>query len=213
MKLHSETSKSGFEFPKIVGVILAGGQSKRMGQDKALLTFKGSSLLQRTWNTLKSKESLLHTILVSGRQGAFPFIEDKFPKCGPLSGIYSVMTALRETNEKIAALVFIPIDMPLLTSKVIRQLIQTGMTQSEFDVVHYTGQNFPLFVRNDARVMCSLENFFSRSTGCVGTRISSFSLKHWMCSLAPCQVTPDESDLSVFTNVNTPEEWEQFTKK
>ncbi|NJM09499.1 MAG: NTP transferase domain-containing protein [Bdellovibrionaceae bacterium] len=38
----------------MVGVLLAGGKSTRMKQDKALLQLNGSSLLQHQFNFLKS---------------------------------------------------------------------------------------------------------------------------------------------------------------
>src|SRR3974390_2217688 len=72
-------------------VILAGGESRRMGHDKAWLRGGGQSLLARAMSAVR--DSGIEEALISGRAGAdystlrCPILFDREPGCGPLSGI------------------------------------------------------------------------------------------------------------------------------
>jgi len=69
-------------------LILAGGDSRRMGRDKAALTLGGSSLLQRA---IQAMRAIFPTVLVSVRAPR-PDIDalqvlDGLPDAGPLAGL------------------------------------------------------------------------------------------------------------------------------
>ena len=70
-------------------VILTGGASRRMGRDKAMLPYKGKTMLQY----LIDKYSPLGPVVVSVNEaGRFPFTgaaekTDRYPGLGPLNGI------------------------------------------------------------------------------------------------------------------------------
>lgn len=77
---------------KSIAVVLAGGMSRRMGQDKAALEFGGLSLLERT---VKKYAPLFDEIYVSlNRSGRFPtygareLLDDR-PGAGPMAGLES----------------------------------------------------------------------------------------------------------------------------
>ncbi|WP_346862216.1 molybdenum cofactor guanylyltransferase [uncultured Draconibacterium sp.] len=78
---------------QITAIILAGGKSKRMGTDKALLQLDGISLLERSISLCKK---LCDTIIISSNNKAhqkfgFPLVPDEFKNCGPIGGIYSCL--------------------------------------------------------------------------------------------------------------------------
>lgn len=77
--------------------ILAGGQSRRMGRDKALLPFRGEPLLART---LRLALGTGCPVLVVGRAAApgvdaagAAFVEDEVPGRGPLGGLLTALHA------------------------------------------------------------------------------------------------------------------------
>ena len=77
----------------ITGVVLAGGQSRRMGFNKAEASFHGDSMLIRMINKL---QEVTPNILVSIGSITYPSISwpqisDELPMCGPIGGIYSVL--------------------------------------------------------------------------------------------------------------------------
>ncbi len=101
-----------FSKPNITGVILAGGQSRRMGFNKAEAEMHGQSMLMRMIDKLNT---LTSNIVIS--TGATPYpgihwpqIADVYPNCGPLGGIYSVL----KTSPTPLNLV-VSCDMPLIS--------------------------------------------------------------------------------------------------
>lgn len=78
------------------GVILAGGRSRRMGTDKALLDIAGRSMIDRV---VQEMARLFDNImLVSGKRDEYLYlglqiIGDIYPGCGPLGGIHAGLKA------------------------------------------------------------------------------------------------------------------------
>ncbi|HJX16085.1 MAG TPA: molybdenum cofactor guanylyltransferase, partial [Candidatus Deferrimicrobiaceae bacterium] len=76
--------------PNMSAAILAGGKSRRMGRNKALLSFRGRPLIARVYETV---QPLFEDIfLVTNDPGLFDFvpcpkIPDRVPGKGPISGV------------------------------------------------------------------------------------------------------------------------------
>ncbi|WP_167609930.1 molybdenum cofactor guanylyltransferase [Maribellus sediminis] len=78
---------------QITGTILTGGQSKRMGSDKALLQLEGKTLLKRAVDLCSG---LCEEILISSNNPTHRIenlrrIEDEVADCGPIGGIYTCL--------------------------------------------------------------------------------------------------------------------------
>jgi molybdopterin-guanine dinucleotide biosynthesis protein A len=99
----------------ISAVLLAGGESRRMGKNKATLLFRGKPLWQIQLELLQKLEPT--EIFVSARTdpvwrpAGVQFIADNPPSRGPLSGLAAV---LAQTRDHLLALA---IDMPFMTEK------------------------------------------------------------------------------------------------
>lgn len=78
---------------QITGIILAGGKSKRMGTDKALLEVEGISLLEGMINKLKPlcSEIIISSNHKSHAKYGFPVYEDEVSDCGPIGGLYTCL--------------------------------------------------------------------------------------------------------------------------
>jgi molybdopterin-guanine dinucleotide biosynthesis protein A len=104
---------------KISAVLLAGGESRRMGRDKATLLFRGRPLWQIQFDLLRTLQP--EEIFVSSRTdppwrpSGMQFVSDKPPSRGPLSGLSATMA--RISTDHLLALA---IDMPLMTEKYLR---------------------------------------------------------------------------------------------
>lgn len=100
--------------------ILAGGQSTRMGADKAFLEFHGQSLLARA---LALARALTPEVLIVGERARFaafaPVVEDIYPGHGPLGGIHAALTASASELNLVLA-----VDTPLLTPALLRFLVE-----------------------------------------------------------------------------------------
>jgi molybdopterin-guanine dinucleotide biosynthesis protein A len=115
------------------GAILAGGKSSRMGQDKALLEWRGKPLIQSVAEVLLSVCDKVRIIADRGSRFSFLNLEvypdeisGKGGK-GPLGGIYTALQV--SDSEKIFC---VGCDMPFLDKKTIQGMLDMS---GEFDVV------------------------------------------------------------------------------
>lgn len=108
---------------ELTGGLLAGGKSRRFGQDKAQQTYQGETFMQRGICLL---ESLCDNVLISANDSnASSFSEsgrkiviDEYKDMGPLSGIYSL---LKESTTD--HLLILSCDMPLLTKDILMKML------------------------------------------------------------------------------------------
>jgi molybdopterin-guanine dinucleotide biosynthesis protein A len=132
-----------------VGFVLAGGQSSRMGSDKALVSFDGRPLVAHALSLLQ--QAGLRASIAGGEPAlaAFaPMVEDRRTGMGPLSGICA---ALASTTARWA--VFIPVDLPLLPPSLVAYLLHHArMTESLVTVPTVNGfaQTFPAVLQRSA---------------------------------------------------------------
>jgi molybdopterin-guanine dinucleotide biosynthesis protein A len=104
---------------EVTGVLLAGGKSRRMGEDKRYLVVGEQTLLERGLGVLRS---MFHEVLVVIAQDSAPLdidarvVRDLVPDCGSLGGIYTGLT--QATTPYIFA---VACDMPFLNQAVITQ--------------------------------------------------------------------------------------------
>lgn len=102
------------------GVILAGGKSRRLGQDKAWLTFFGQPLLCRVADVLSQ---ITGSVLVSGRNPAVfgldaPWLPDAILDQGPAGGILTVLTAVGRSCLVVSC------DLPFLDEDTLSRLVE-----------------------------------------------------------------------------------------
>ena len=109
---------------ELTGIVLAGGRSRRMGQDKASLMFDGVSLLQRCVDRLASVVDELVLVGAPGRPlpavlSELPMrtVEDPVEGEGPLMGM---AVGLEAASSSVA--VVVAVDMPLLEPELLRLL-------------------------------------------------------------------------------------------
>ena len=133
------------------GLILAGGNSTRMGEDKASLELAGKSLLEHGSTLLEAVGC--QDIMVSSNTvpGA---LKDRFSGYGPVAGIEAALHHLLEQGIS-GTLVVIPIDMVLLKPGTLSQLLQGA--QSE-EIQCFEGQPLPIAIPRSFVV------FFRRSS-------------------------------------------------
>jgi molybdopterin-guanine dinucleotide biosynthesis protein A len=99
--------------------VLAGGRSKRLGRDKAMLDVAGQTLLSRTVRTLSC---ITKATYVSGRDPKpmgvdVPWFPDVVEGIGPMGGI---IAALKQLN---APCLCVSCDLPLLSESLLNRLV------------------------------------------------------------------------------------------
>ncbi|MEI7494274.1 MAG: molybdenum cofactor guanylyltransferase [Alphaproteobacteria bacterium] len=179
----------------IAGVVLAGGRSLRMEQNKALLSFEGQRLLDHMASLL---ESVHLPVYISGGDAQYSSFPDGIPFQGPLYGIYNCIQQLHKLA--YTAALFVPVDMPLLTTRVLLTLIEE---KNNYDAVYYSQYFLPLFVTFTSSVLDHVTNNFPYLN-------SGKSLRSFIQEKHSHQLQIDGFSRTVFTNVNTPEDWNRL---
>ncbi|MDX4025908.1 molybdenum cofactor guanylyltransferase MobA [Aliarcobacter skirrowii] len=116
-----------FEIPC---VILSGGKSSRMGEDKSLLPFSSSnSLIEFQFNRLKP---YFKDIYISSKNDKFDFLKDKSKLIlDKNQDIYSPILALQTILEKFNKVFIITVDTPLIKISSIKKLLENS---NNFDI-------------------------------------------------------------------------------
>jgi molybdopterin-guanine dinucleotide biosynthesis protein A len=185
------------------GFVLAGGASKRMGQPKALLPYRGTTLVEHVAKTVREAVGSAGPVQVIGdpaRLGhlGLTVIPDELPGYGPASGIY---TALRVTTTDWNLV--LACDMPSVTADLLRVLLLRAET-AERNCVAATGpygQPEPLCAVYHRRCLPAL----TRSI-----RDKQLRMRDFVKEIGAVWVSVDKLALA---NVNTPAEWAEFEAK
>lgn len=116
--------------PEASGIVLAGGQSQRLGTDKAFVKVGGVPLIERVLSQLRelSDDVLIVTNGVESYADlGVRVVRDVWPGMGSLGGIYSGLQATRHERA-----IVVGCDMPFLDLRLLRFMI---LLSGDYDVV------------------------------------------------------------------------------
>lgn len=176
--------------------MLAGGQSSRMGQDKALLQWQDRSLYQHMATI--AEQSGAHRIWISRFADNTPeshtWLRDIIPGRGPISGIHA---ALHATHAK--ALIIVPVDMPLLRPG---HLAQLGAHFDGSHPVEYNDYSLPLLLPVNKATREAVERAIRSNNR------RDYALWRLMEQLGSIRLIQPADHQQAFANTNTPDEWQ-----
>ncbi len=181
-----------------LGVILRGGKSTRMGEDKSSIVFNGHSLYYHMKQILLNAG--VKTIYISGGHPEFNSIPDFKTNMGPIGGIFSIM--MQEQFSKFDYILFVPIDMPLL---------QTTNLQGLFDNIHkndavcYKNIYLPLLLRNSNKLCTHLKKYLSDTN-------RTYSIHYILSTINTKFLAIKANDHMQFANLNTRDDLEYAEK-
>ena len=113
----------------ILGAILAGGQSRRMGKDKLFLELNNKKLIEHTID--KVKKYLKQVIIITNQKNEF-FLKNNLTtvkdciegQLGPLVGILTAMKWAKENSNKYSWIATFPCDTPFFPESIIKSFIE-----------------------------------------------------------------------------------------
>lgn len=185
----------------VAAIILAGGDSRRMGQDKALLTMGGQTLLEHTVHQVR--QVCRHVWLsrqpyqpVPATLTSLPQLSDATQQQGPLAGIAAALDYAQQ-QESISSLLVTPVDLPLISSSVLARLVQHGKEQQR--PVCFARHYMPLYLP----VAPAIRNFIHTQLTHENSRKSVASVFYEFKGIQ----LPEPAGHSL-TNTNTLSEWE-----
>ncbi|CAB0151503.1 putative molybdenum cofactor guanylyltransferase [Pseudidiomarina piscicola] len=169
----------------VTGLILAGGASRRMGQDKALLQVAGQTQLQRTIRIVR--HAGCEQVVVS--RNSEGFVMDKVANLGPLGGLLSALPHC--THERILLL---PVDMPLLSSAALEYLLQQPSPG------YFAASRMPCVLPNTEQLRAYLTQQLEQQDGdrSVGGVLQHLGAHRY-----------EWPEMHQLQNTNTPQQWQQ----
>ena len=214
----------------LAAFVIAGGRSSRMGRDKAFLTLRGSTLLERA---LAVARCVSPEVTIVGPREKFAayanVIEDVYPGQGPLAGIHAALSGSAcELN------LMIGVDTPFLDPKFVQYMVQQARTSGATVTVPLTrssgqgpvasGQgadpdavagNQKLETRNSlqAQPLCAVyrrefaavaEDALRRGRNNIVPLFAAVTTRE----IGDAEMQELAFDPRMFDNLNTPEEWD-----
>jgi len=183
------------------GVILAGGKSRRMGRDKALLDLAGRPMIAVVAERLRA---VVGEVIIAADDTHLyaPFadhcVPDQIPGVGTLGGIHA---GLKAATHDLA--IIVGCDMPFLNPAVLRWFVQAA---GVYDVVVLQQGPWVEPLHAVYRSTCLPAIKASIDTG--QRRVISFFDAVRVRTVSPAEIAHLDPDLSSFRNINTPDQWD-----
>lgn len=185
----------------VSGYVLAGGRSRRMGRDKAMVRFRGQTLIERALATMRQVAA--DVAIVGDRPDLATFAEvipDVAANVGPLAGLVAGAAHCKRTWA-----VFMPVDVPLLGAEVLAAMVEAAERADALCLVPLVDDEpQPLCVVLHGTVHDALEQqlvsgerkVMRAFEGAAGSRLVLMPMR----------------GVERFTNMNTPEDLAEFAE-
>jgi len=190
---------------RITGIILAGGQARRMGgQDKGLIQLAHKPMIEYVLNAIKPQ---VDDIIINANRNqvvyeeyGFPVVADKIEGyCGPLAGMASGLQAA-----KTPFVVTVPCDSPFIPDNLVHKLYSILQDEdAEICTANANGRLQPVFTLMKSELLPSMLDFLNNGE----RKIDKWFVKHHL-AIADFSEQPD-----TFININSTEELTAIERK
>ena len=197
----------------MIGVILAGGENRRIPALKGFLSVEGKAIIERSIETLTG--ILGRTVISTNMPEKYfcfglPLIGDIKGEKGPIIGILSVLTATGEDSVFVVAC-----DMPFVSGKLIRYMVaslEDKMTRNaHVDAVIpvFEGKTEPLFGVYRRGVIKTIEGMIHSGRKGLIAMLEDLNV-HYITDEEVRAMDPKGAS---FVNINTMEDYERIGGK
>lgn len=199
-------------------LILAGGRSSRMGQDKAWLKLAGAPLVEHVARRLlplaaeiifsandpRAFEQLISRLPVPARVAT-----DQYPGAGPLAGLHAGLRAAG--NDLVLA---VATDMPFINRRLVEAMVTACRTaDAAIPLVTAPGFDAPQPEPLHALYRKSCLPAIEAALNAGRRRAVGFLEDVKVCYLTEGELRQVDPELKSFRNVNTPREWADAAKE
>lgn len=176
--------------------ILAGGQSRRLGRNKALVELNGQTIIEKVVSAIPAGKENIKIVTSSFLTFHFlklKMISDIHPGLGPIGGVHAgLVDSTFDFN------FFLACDLPLISTKIIQAVLD-----------FHAGQDiFGIRTKNGLEPLCAVY-----SKGCISTienqmKVRDYSL-HSLFETVPSEFIEIE-DSNILFNLNTTQDLEDL---
>ena len=181
----------------ITAGILAGGGSRRMGQNKACMKWKGQTFLERSTALFKAFDEVLVSVndLEFYKDQSYVLVEDVRKGYGPLEGLYQLLSTAAHSWVFLVA-----VDMPLLSTELILKMAETARDGTEAVILEGNKRMQPLCGMYHKSIIPVLEQMFREEVHSMYELIKRINVKK-------VQIEQLGFTTDALSNINTPKDY------
>jgi len=188
---------------EITGIVLAGGRSSRMGENKSLMKLNGKSMIEFSIEAIRP---LCNEVVISSDYTVFDYTgcevwPDELKHGAPIAGIYS---CLKRSKTEIN--IILTCDMPLINTELLKYLLVHSEGSDITVPVHENGMIEPLCGIYKKGALEILEQCINEV---------NFSMKNCITRakhrLVPIDLNHPNIAADQFLNINTPADFEKIS--
>lgn len=194
------------KFP-VGGFVLVGGQSRRMGRDKALLELHGKPLFLRAVELLRPRVAQVTLLGPPARYSGFgiPVVAERRPGRGPLAALCAGLESSSYQWD-----VFLACDLPFLEGRFLEFLLQRAMEGGAEAVVPRTADGWqPLCAAYHRSCLARMQKSLARARAGIVEVLESLRVD----CLGADKLAQDGFSPRMFKNVNTAADWEEVQRE
>jgi len=177
------------------GFVLVGGRSSRMGCNKALLSYRGATLVEYIASEVQSAAGSVSLVGSADLYCRLPYpvVPDRFPNCGPAAGVHAALACGEADWNLIVAC-----DMPGVTRDRLARLLEEAERRARQALI-------PLADARRPQPLCAVYHrdclpVFERAL-----RMGRYRLSSVIQELDLACLSPEET--AWLENLNTPADW------
>lgn len=192
----------------IPGVILAGGLSSRMGQDKTRIRLGGTALIDRAARRLRPQVSSV-TVNANGpmlfeRGEELPVFADlDAARAGPLGGVLAALDHARRNHPEASHVATVPTDSPFFPTDLVRRLGDAVDTSERIAVARSASGLHPVFALWPIALADDLADWLA---GGGALRVRSYLERHQARDITFPLIATSRGEFDPFFNINTPDD-------
>lgn len=186
----------------MTGIVLAGGENRRMGADKAFLPIAGIPMIEHILRILRGLFGEIIVVTNSPEQYAVygvSVVRDAFDKRGPLTGIYSGLRHSKEEYNFVVAC-----DMPFLNARLIAYLASLA---EGYDAVIPSIGDFtePLHAVYRKGIIPVMEERIRQDDQQIRNMFAALRVRY----VSQEEIERFDAEHKSFKNLNTPQQYEE----
>ncbi len=188
----------------VTGVLLAGGKSRRMGEDKRFILVGQETLFDRSLTVLRELFEEVCVVIAQDTpplQTEVPVVRDLISHCGSLGGLYTGLRLAKTQHIFVVAC-----DMPFLNPDVVRHMVQLK-NSADIVISRWATRLQPTHAVYGRNCLPVIEEMMTLQNRKIHSMIDHPALR--VCVVPEAKIRQiDPNGRSMF-NINTPSDLEQ----
>lgn len=191
---------------RLGGIVLCGGQSRRMGSPKAWLRFGKETLLQRVVRVLAGTLDPVLVVAAQGQRlprlpGNAAIVRDPVPDRGPLAGLAAGLDTI---SRRADAAFVCGCDAPFLRPDFVRRLAHLA-SEADITMPYVEGRLHPLSAVYRVPVLPVIQELLDAGA----SRLTMLAERCDCRRVSAPELRDADPELDSLRNINTPEEYER----